>query len=70
VSPDTDELSRTRRSGMARWFLNVVYELGTGRAVANARRERDETAEALVRIRALEARVLAMSRATRGVEAA
>jgi hypothetical protein len=55
---------------MARWFLQVVYEVGGGRAVDNARRERDETARMLASIRALEARVTAAHPARPRVEAA
>ena len=54
---------------MARWFLRMMFELGGGRAVANARRERDETARILASIRALEARFAAVHVAPR-VEAA
>jgi hypothetical protein len=47
-----------------------VYELGTGRAVANARREADETARTLAAIRELEARFAAAALTRPRIEAA
>ncbi len=44
---------------MARWFLQVMYELGGGRAVANACRERDDIARVDAAIGALEMRLAA-----------
>jgi hypothetical protein len=44
---------------MARWFLRLVHELGTGRAVENARREQDEAARTYDGIAMLEARLAA-----------
>jgi hypothetical protein len=54
---------------MARWFLRLVHELGTGRAVENARRERDEHARALAGIAVLEARLAALHAASRRLAA-
>jgi hypothetical protein len=60
----------TKEVTMARWFLRVVYELGSGRAVENARRERDENARIFASIRALEARFAAVHASVPGAEAA
>ncbi|HYL52098.1 MAG TPA: hypothetical protein VEZ15_09030 [Acidimicrobiia bacterium] len=54
---------------MTRWFLRLMYELGTGRAVENARREHDEAARTYAGIAALEARVAALYAAQRRVAA-
>ena len=54
---------------MARWFLRLVHELGTGRAVENARRERDENARAFAGIAVLEARLAALHAAQRRLAA-
>ena len=50
---------------MTRWFLRLMHELGTGRALENARRERDEMARTVAGIVALEARLAAMHAAPR-----
>jgi hypothetical protein len=50
---------------MARWFLRLMHELGTGRALENARREADETARTLAGIARLEARLAALHAAER-----
>ncbi len=54
---------------MARWFLRLMHELGTGRALENARREQDETARTLAGIAVLEARLAAVHAAQRRVAA-
>ena len=50
---------------MARWLLRLMHELGTGRAVENARREQDETARTFAGIAVLEARLAAVHAAQR-----
>jgi hypothetical protein len=54
---------------MRRWFLHLMFELGSGKAVANARREYDETARTLAGISALEARMAALHAAQRRIAA-
>ena len=54
---------------MARWFLRLVHELGTGRALENARREHEETARTYAGIAALEARLAAPHAAQRRLAA-
>ena len=50
---------------MRRIFARLIHELGTGRAVANARRERDETAATLASLAVLESRLAAVHAARR-----
>jgi hypothetical protein len=45
---------------MRRFLMQMVHQLGTGRAVENARREHDETARTLANITALESRLAAL----------
>ena len=54
---------------MRRLFLRMMFELGSGRAVENARRERDETAATLAALSVLEARMAAVHAARRSVAA-
>ena len=54
---------------MTRWFLRLVHELGTGRAVENARREQDETARTFASIAVLEARLAGLHAAQRRLAA-
>ena len=46
---------------MRNWFFRLIHEMGTGRALENARRERDDTAMMLASLVALEARLAAVS---------
>ena len=50
---------------MRNWFFRLLHEIGTGRALENARRERDETAVTLASLVALEARLAAVYAAQR-----
>ena len=50
---------------MRNWFFRLIHEMGTGRALENARRERDETAITLASLAALEARLAAVHAAQR-----
>jgi hypothetical protein len=54
---------------MARWFLRLAHELGTGRALENARREHDETARTYAGIAALESRLAPLHAAPRPLAA-
>ena len=54
---------------MRRMFLRLMFELGTGRAVENARREREETAATLAALAMLEARMAAVHAARRSLAA-
>jgi hypothetical protein len=54
---------------MHRLFLRLLHELGTGRALENARRERDETAATLAALSLLEARMAAVHAARRSLAA-
>jgi hypothetical protein len=47
----------------------MMFEFGSGRAVENARRERDETAATLAALSVLEARMAAVQAARRRVAA-
>jgi len=50
---------------MRNWFFRLIHEVGTGRALENARREHDETAITLASLAALEARLAAVYAAQR-----
>jgi hypothetical protein len=50
---------------MRNWLFRFIHEIGTGRALENARRERDETAMMLASLAALEARLAAVHAARR-----
>jgi hypothetical protein len=60
----------TKESTMRNWFFRLIHEVGTGRALENARRERDETAITLAGLAALEARLAAVYAAQRSATAA
>jgi hypothetical protein len=55
----------TKEFTMRNWFFRLIHEVGTGRALENARRERDETAITLAGLAALEARLAAVHAAQR-----
>jgi len=54
---------------MRRILARLRFEVGGGRALENARRERDETARALAHITALESRLAAVHAARRRLAA-
>ena len=58
-------MAATKEFTMRSWFFRLIHELGTGRALENARRERDETAITLASLAALEARLAAVHAAQR-----
>jgi hypothetical protein len=60
----------TKEFAMRNWFSRLIHELGTGRALENARRERDETAIMLAGLAALEARLAAVRAAQQSAPAA
>jgi hypothetical protein len=50
---------------MRNWLFRLIHEMGTGRALENARRERDEIATTLASLAAIEARLAAIHAAQR-----
>jgi hypothetical protein len=49
----------TKEIMMVAWFIRLLHDAGPGKAVENARRERDETARMLAQIAEIEARLAA-----------
>jgi len=58
-------MTATKEFTLRNWFFRLIHEMGTGRALENARRERDETAITLASLAALEARLAAVPAAQR-----